>query len=109
MTPPNIKVSLLMENHMVVENLPMIYCVTKGYFIKVCFKDKEWFSISQDKLLKEFSNKIVFTSVHTNMQTEIFMKANSKITKNQEKVNTDLLMETITKVLSKKEKEVVMD
>lgn len=59
--------------------------------------------------MKEFSNKIVFTSVHTNMQTEIFMKANSKITKNQEKVNTDLLMETITKVLSKKEKEVVMD
>ena len=56
----NTKDSLLMVNHTVEENLQMICCVTKEFFMKECFKEKEWFFTSQVKLFKEFSNKIVF-------------------------------------------------
>ncbi len=56
-----------MENLMEEENSPIKSFVMKESFKKECSTEREWSFTNPDKLLKEFSNKIVFIKGPINM------------------------------------------
>lgn len=108
MTHQNIKVSLLMVNHMVGEDLQMICFVMRGFFIKECSMAKVWYSTSLDKHLKECSSKIVCWLGHINMPMVTSIKVSLSKIRNQVKVSINSLMEITIKAHLRKAREVVM-
>jgi hypothetical protein len=101
----SMKGSFRMENLMEGESLPINSSATKESFKKECFKVREWFSTSRVRFLRESLSKTVCFKEFTNTQTETFMRGNMRITKNQEKVSIYLQTVTVTREVSRKERE----